>query len=359
MKAIAKTNTEHGVELIDAPMPTVGPGEVLLQVAACGICGSDLHLVEWTEVGRMRRGRQIELPRIIGHEPSGVVVEVGDGVTTVKPGDRVASDSWGGCGQCYYCRIGKANLCEPRYNIGALRDGAMAEYVVVPWFNLYKLPSNISLEVGAMIEPLGVAVHAVERCATLKPGDRVVVLGPGTIGLLIAMVVRASGGDVSVLGLAKDAKRLELAAQMGFRTVVIDEPGGQDRILDRTDGRGADIVFDAASAFPTTIPLVRKGGEVVITGTPGRAVTVDLLEAQWKELTLTLNIGRVPSSWHRSINLLSSGTLDIAPLISHRFPLEQVDTAFELLRRSEAMKILIEPNPDLLRADVVTAGRTA
>jgi L-iditol 2-dehydrogenase len=351
MKAVAKTSAESGLEIIDAERPKIQPGEVLLQVAACGICGSDLHLYDWDEVGRYRRGKLIDLPRIIGHEPSGIVAEVGEGVTNVRPGDRVASDSWGGCGQCYYCRIGKANLCEPRFNIGALRDGAMAEYVLVPWFNLYPLPDNISLEVGAMIEPLGVAVHAVERCATLKPGDRVVVLGPGSIGILIAMTVRAGGADVVICGLAKDRGRLDLAADLGFTTVVLDEPGGTDTIMAWTKGRGADIVFDAASAFPATIPLVRKGGEVVITGTPGRKVTADLLEAQWKELTLTLNIGRIPSSWHRSINLLESGTLDIMPLISHRFPLEEYDTAFDLLRRSAGMKILLEPSPDLIRAD--------
>jgi L-iditol 2-dehydrogenase len=351
MKAVAKTSPEPGLEVIDAERPEIRPGEVLLQVAACGICGSDLHLYEWDEVGKYRRGKLIDLPRIIGHEPSGIVAEVGEGVTNVKRGDRVASDSWGGCGQCYYCRLGKANLCEPRYNIGALRDGAMAEYVLVPWFNLYPLPDNISLEVGAMIEPLGVAVHAVERCATLKPGDRVVVLGPGSIGILIAMVVRAGGGDVTIAGLAKDAARLELAASLGFDSVVLDGPEGASKIMERTRGRGADIVFDAASAFPATIPLVRKGGEVVITGTPGRKVTADLLEAQWKELTLTFNIGRIPSSWHRSINLLESKALDIEPLISHRFGLDEFDTAFDLLRRSAGVKILLEPSPELIRRD--------
>lgn len=343
MKAVAKTKPGVGIEVIDAPRPTIRPGEVLLQVAACGICGSDLHTYEWTKSGRERRGKPIELPRILGHEPSGVVAEVGDGVANVKVGDRVTSDSWGGCGQCYYCRIGKVNLCEPRFNIGSLRDGALAEYVLVPSFNLYPLPDNLSLEIGAMIEPLGVAVHAVERCATLKPGDRVVVTGPGPIGLLTAMVVRAGGAAVTIMGLSKDRLRLGLAEKLGFDTLVADEDGLKG-VLDRTDGRGADIVFEAAGVLSAAIPLARKGGEVVVVGQPNDQITLDLLQAIAKELTFTISLGRNPTSWHRAINLLASGTLDIAPLISHRLPLDDADQAFELLRAGEGVKILLSPS---------------
>jgi L-iditol 2-dehydrogenase len=340
MKAVAKTKPGVGIEVIDAPRPVIQPGEVLLQVAACGICGSDLHTYEWTKSGRERRGKPIELPRILGHEPSGVVAEVGDGVKNLKVGDRVTSDSWGGCGQCYYCRIGKVNLCEPRFNIGSLRDGALAEYVLVPSFNLYRLPDNVSLEVGAMIEPLGVAVHAVERCATLKPGDRAVVVGPGPIGLLTAMVVRAAGAAVKVLGLAQDRVRLDLAAKLGFDTLVAEE-GGTESVLQWTDGRGADIVFEAAGVLPAALPLARKGGEVVIVGLPNDQISLDLLHAISKELTFTISLGRNPTSWHRAINLLASGALDISPLISHRLPLEEAEQAFQLLRAGDGVKILL------------------
>ena len=343
MKAVAKTRPGVGIEVIDVPRPVIQPGEVLLQVAACGICGSDLHTYEWTKSGRERRGKPIELPRVLGHEPSGVVAEVGAGVTNVKVGDRVTSDSWGGCGQCYYCRIGKVNLCEPRFNIGSLRDGALAEYVLVPSFNLYPLPANVSLEIGAMIEPLGVAVHAVERCTTLKPGDRAVVLGPGPIGLLTAMVVRAAGASVTVLGLSGDRVRLDLAAKLGFDTIVTDGPGGTQGVFDRTDGRGADIVFDAAGALQAAVPLARKGGEVVILGLPSDEITLDLLAAISKELTFTISLGRNPTSWHRAINMLASGALDISPLISHRLSLDDAERAFQLLRSGDGVKILLTP----------------
>lgn len=352
MKAIAKVNPGVGIDVIEVPAPEAGQGEVLLKVAACGICGSDLHTYEWTKSGRERRGIPIELPRVLGHEPSGVVAAVGEGVTQFKAGDRVASDSWGGCGKCYYCRIGRVNLCEPRYNIGSLKDGALAEYVVVPEFNLYRLPDEIPLEVGAVIEPLGVAVHAVERCLTLKPGDHVLVQGAGPIGLLTALVVRAGGGDVVVTGLASDTVRLKQAQSLGFDTIVSDSATCLDEVRDRTDGRGADIIFECAGALPGAIPLVRKGGEIVVAGNPSSTIELDLLAAIAKELTFTINLGRNPSSWHRSISLLTTGTVDVSPLITHRLPLEKGQEAFDLLRSGEAIKILLFPNADLAPAGV-------
>lgn len=347
MRAIAKTKPGIGVELIDVPIPTIAPGEVLVKVSACGICGTDLHTYEWTASGQRRRGRMLQLPRILGHEPAGIVAEVGEDVANFKVGDRVASDSWGGCGQCYYCRAGTVNLCEPRFNIGSLRDGALAEYVLVPWFNLYRLPENISLRVGAMLEPLGVAVHALERATTLRPGDRVMVLGPGPIGILTALVARAGGTHVTIGGLARNTKRLAFARGLGFATVETEREEAYEGVLADTNGRGCDVIFDTVGDLTAAVKFVRKGGQVVMAGLPSEPVALDLLQAMWKELTLTANLGRNPTSWHRAISLVSEGIIDVQPLISHQISLEGASEAFDLLRTGQGMKILIDPNPEL------------
>lgn len=224
MKAVVKTKPDVGIELLDVPLPQIMSNEVLIKVHACGMCGTDLGIYEWRPADRSRGRKPIELPRVIGHEPSGLVVELGSEVKDIKLGDRVCSRSWGGCGDCYYCRLGHFNLCQRNENLGSLVDGAMAEYAAIPFFNVCKLPDHISLDEAAVMEPLGIAVHGFESLINFRSGDDVVVLGPGPIGLLEAMVVRASGaGKIFVVGLGKDKERLEIAQQLGFRVIKNDE----------------------------------------------------------------------------------------------------------------------------------------
>ena len=350
MKAVVKTKPEVGIEILDVPMPKIKPNEVLVEIKACGICGTDMPVYEWEPEGRSRRGRPIELPRIIGHEPSGVVAEVGSNVPAswgLKPGNRVAANSWGGCGQCYYCRIGSFNMCAgDRWNIGSLADGAMAEYCAIPFFSLYKVADSVSFEEAALLEPLGIAMHGMEKLVRFKPGDDVAVLGCGPIGLFEALLARVGGANkVFITGLAIDKKRLELARDLGFITINAEEHPVRDVIMDMTGGWGVDVVFDATSGgiFGEALTLLKAVGQLVCTAFQQGPVTFDGKRFMSHEVIITNNLGHTPSAWYRAINLVSSGLIDVKPLLTHKFKIEDADEAFKTVQRREGMKVLIVP----------------
>ena len=351
MKAVVKTRPEPGaVEAMDMPMPKIEPNEVLVQIKACGICGSDLGLYEWREADRFRLGIPIKPPVIIGHEPAGVVAELGSEVPEswgLKLGDRVASDSWGGCGMCYYCRLGYFNMCVgERKNIGSLAHGAMAEYCAIPFFNLYKVPDSISFEEAATLQPFGVAMRGMETLVDFKPGDDVAVLGTGPIALFEALLARAAGaGKVFVTGLAIDKKRLELARELGFITINSEEQPVKDMILEMTGGLGVDVVFNAISeGVPEeAVSLLKRVGQLVITATVGESVTFSGAELMRREIIITMNKFRNPSTFYRAISVLASGRVDIKPLITHRFKIEDGEMGFKTLLKREGMKVLIVP----------------
>lgn len=350
MRAVAKTKPGVGIEIINAPRPKIKPTEVLLEIKACGVCGSDMPLYEWLPEGRLRRGKPIELPRIIGHEPSGVVVEVGSEVPAsrgLKPGDRVASDSWGGCGQCYYCRIGFFNMCSgDRKNIGSLSDGAMAEFCAVPFFNLYKIADSVTFEEAALAEPLGVAMNAMEKLVYFRPGDDAVVMGCGPIGLLEAMLVRAAGANkVIVSGLGVDEKRLAIAKKLGFHTVVSDKENLKDIVMKET-GLGADVVFDATSSGAPAqgITLLKAArGQLVLTAVMEGQVPLNGRDLTTHEVIITNHLGRNPSCWYRALSVIAAKKVDVSVIMTHKFKIEQADEAFKVLQRREGMKVLIVP----------------
>lgn len=351
MKAVVKTKPDVGIEILDVPIPKIKPSEVLVQIKACGLCGSDIATYEWKPEGRSRRGRPIELPRIIGHEPSGVVVEVGSSVPAsrgLKPGDRIASDSWGGCGQCYYCRIGSFNMCSgDRKNIGSLSDGAMAEYCAIPFFNLYKIADSVSFEEAALLEAVGVAMNAVDKLVHFRPGDDVVVLGCGPIGLLEALLVRAAGANkILITGLGADKKRLKLAQDLDFMTINSEEQPVLDSVMDITGGLGVDVVFDATSSgIPgEAIPLLKAArGQLVCSAIMEGSVTFNARDFASREVIITNHLGRNPSTWYRAINLISSGRIDAKVILTHKFKIEDADEGFKTAIQREGMKVLIIP----------------
>ncbi|MBI2958364.1 MAG: alcohol dehydrogenase catalytic domain-containing protein [Chloroflexi bacterium] len=347
MRAVVKTNRQPGIHVLDMPTPEIGPNEALVQIKACGICGGDLDLYQAKPGAFSRRGRPVELPRIIGHEPAGIVVGVGKEVRSIKVGDRVASDSGAGCGACYYCQQGYFNLCVERRFIGTHRDGAMAEYCAIPGPNLFKIPDSISFDEAAMLEPLGVAVRAMETLVRFKPGDDVAVLGPGPIGLLEAMLARAAGaGKIFVVGRSTSEKRLEFARQLGFSTINAERDDVLSVIRAATGGLGVDAVFDATSSgMPGEATVLLKGiGQLVITATMEGKVEFNADDFKARSLIITANRARNPSTWYRAINLVACGRVDVKPLITHRFDIENADTAFRTLQRREGMKVLIAPS---------------
>jgi 2-desacetyl-2-hydroxyethyl bacteriochlorophyllide A dehydrogenase len=342
--AVTKTRPERGVEILERPEPPApGEGEVLLEVAACGVCGTDLHFYEWVE----HAGVEITLPRILGHEVAATVAEVGPRVTAFAPGDRVVTETWGGCGRCHLCRLGLFNQCEHQRRLGQAVDGGMARFVVVPELSLYAIPDELPFDEAAVIEPAGVALHAFELASSFRPGDSVAVLGPGPIGLLAAMLAdRAGAGRVIVSGLAADAERLEFARRLGCDVVSADQGDPAAEVRELTGGYGADLVIDTSGGPGTVsdaVELVRRGGEVVLVGLSPPA-PFDPSAAVVKEVTLRGAFRRQPVTWLRTIRLVATRRMDVRSLVTHRLPISRAEEAFEILLARQGIKAIVTPD---------------
>jgi 2-desacetyl-2-hydroxyethyl bacteriochlorophyllide A dehydrogenase len=336
MKAIAKTRPELGIEIVEVPVPKPGAGELLVKVAACGICGSDLHIYLW-ELGAERAVAR--MPSVIGHEPAGEVVEVGAGVKDFKVGDHVALDPFGPCGQCSSCLAGRFNFCGSPGRLG----GAFAEYAIAPVQNSWKVPKTMDLEVAALLEPFATGLHAVEE-SSLKAGDSAVIEGPGPIGLCTAIAARQAGlTDIVVTGLAADHERLALARSMGFKTVCASDRDWIDQVR-AVMPDGADTVFDAAGFLDSVRHLVKRGGEVVELGWPARDISnTEMRSLFFHGVRIIPSRVRVPETWRRAIAMAAVGAIDLMPMVTHRFDLDHGVEAFELLRNKQGVKALIMP----------------
>jgi L-iditol 2-dehydrogenase len=336
------------LDIADLPTPHAGPGEVLVQVAACGICGSDVHGYDGSS------GRRIP-PLVMGHEAAGIIAEVGDGVQRFAPGDRVTFDSTVYCGQCHFCQRGQINLCDSRQVVGVStpdfrRAGAFAEYVTVPERIVYKLPEGMSFAEAAMLEAVAVAVHAV-AVTELQPSDTALVIGAGMIGLLIVQALRAAGCH-TVLVADVDSTRLKLAAEAGATATLVSSGGGAgDAIVAQvqglTDGRGVDVVLEAVGRDETVaaaVDAVRKGGTVTLVGNITPSVNLPLQKVVSRQIRLQ---GSCASSgeYPESIELVSSGKIKVTPLITSIAPLEDGAEWFARLhaREPNLMKIVLDP----------------
>jgi len=338
MKAIAKTRPAHGVELIEVPVPKPGPNELLVKVSVCGICGSDLHIYLW----ELNADRVVtKFPTVIGHEPAGEVVEVGPGVSGFKPGDHVALDPFGPCGQCSSCQHGRFNFC---LNPGRL-GGSFAQYAIAPVQNAWLVPKEMDMEQAALLEPFATGVHAVEE-SSLKAGDSCVIEGPGPIGLCTALAARALGvTSIVITGLAVDAERLALARQMGFKTICASDRDWTAQVRDLMPPDGADVVFDAAGFMDSVKPIIRRNGEVVLLGWPARDIpNSEMRSLFFHGVKILPSRVRVPSTWRRSIAMVASGAVDLKPMVTHRYGIDKGIEAFELLDKKQGVKALILPH---------------
>ncbi len=330
--------------IAEVPRPEPGDGEVLVRVAACGICGSDVHGYDGSS------GRRIP-PLVMGHEAAGVIAAVGPGVTSYKPGDRVTFDSTVYCGQCIYCRRGEMNLCDRRQVIGVScgeyrRDGAFAEYIAVPERILYRLPSKMSYPEAAMLEATSVALHAV-KVSEVKKGDTALVVGAGMIGLLTMQALRAAGvGRVMIADI--DETRLTLGELLGADEAL--RGTGEEiakAVLARTGGVGADAVFDAVGRAKTvaeSIESVRKGGTVTLIGNIEPEVVLPLQKVVSRQIKIqgtNASAGEYP----QAIELISSGRIHVRPLITTVAPLEEGPSWFDRLHAQEPnlMKVVLIP----------------
>lgn len=313
-----------------------GPKEVQIQVSHCGICGTDIHLFH----GRM--DHRVHLPQVIGHESSGTIVAVGEAVVNWKTGDRVVVRPLDPCGTCPACKAGNSHICMRLRFIGIDAPGALQGLWTVPADTLHRLPDNVSLEQGALIEPLSVACHDV-RMGKVKNNDFVVVLGGGPIGLLIALVAKNLGAKVVISEI--NPFRLQLAKQMGLETIHPKEQDLVDSVLQSTDGAGADVVFEVTG---TTVgatmmsKLARVRGRVVVVAIHGQSVPVDLFQFFWRELELTGARVYEPEDFEKAIALAASGALPLDRIITRVVPLEELENGLrELEGGGEAMKILV------------------
>ena len=338
MKAIAKTRPAPGAEVIETPSPRPAQAEILVRVGACGVCGSDLHIVDW-ELGADRMVGRI--PFVLGHEPAGEVVELGADVRNFKVGDRVALDPFGHCGRCGPCRAGRFHLCASPTTL----SGAFAEFTIAPVGNAHLVPSSMDMEQAALLEPFGTGLHAVEQ-SCLKAGDSAVVEGPGPIGLSIALAARALGvTSIVISGLAVDADRLALAREFGFTTVCGNDRDWIEQVRALVPPDGADVVFDAAGAIDSPRELLRRGGELIEVGWPAR----DLKSAELRALffhgvTIINSRIRTPETWRRAIAMVAGGAVDLRPMVTHRYSISRGLEAFDLLRERRGVKALIIPS---------------
>ncbi len=328
------------------PPPEPGPGEVQVRVAACGICGSDLHYYLEGGIG----DTPCRFPMILGHEPAGVVVRAGPGVTGLEPGMPAALEPAIYCGRCEFCRSGRHNICERIRFLSSPEDpGFFRELVNLPAENLLPLPPQLSAEVASLYEPLAVALNA-GKWADLRPGESAVVFGAGPIGLLTVAVARLSGAG-RIYAVDRLPARLELARRMGAGcTVNFSAEDPVAAVLSDTRGRGVDAAFEAAgspAAINQCMRAVRNGGRVVLIGIPG-AVTVDLEfhEMRRKELAL-FNVRRQNHNSETAIRLLAEGRLPFGDLVTHTRPLEAAASAFRLLETyaDGVGKAVITPGP--------------
>jgi 2-desacetyl-2-hydroxyethyl bacteriochlorophyllide A dehydrogenase len=320
------------IRLEEREIPGLGPEEVLIEVACCGVCGTDIHIVE----GKFPLFRP---PRIIGHEYSGTVVSVGEKVRRVKAGDRVVAEPGMVCGRCTFCRSGRENLCSNRQ----LHQGAFAEYTVMPEHLVYPVPDSVSLEVASLTEPLACCLHAIDL-ARIPSGAVVLVLGGGAIGLLLTQLALRSGAS-RVLVSELQPHRRELADRFGALAIDPQEEDLREASSRETEGLGPEVTFEAIgdpAQVEEAISLTRKGGKVIIVGVadPEAEMRIRPYQVFAKELTLLGSYMR-PYTYPRALAWLSQ--LDLEPLVKTQFELKDTLLAIDSLKRGQGVKILVRP----------------
>ncbi len=344
MKALMLSSYEH-LEVTEIPEPACGADEVVIRVAACGICGSDVHGYDGGS------GRRIP-PIVMGHEGAGTIERVGADVTGYQPGDRVTFDSTVYCGHCEFCRRGEVNLCDHRQVLGVScgeyrRNGAFAELVAVPARILYRLPDTFPFEEAAMLEAVSVALHAV-RITQMTGGESALVIGAGMIGLLTAQAARAAG-CASVMIADIDSTRLKLAEDVGIQqTLNLGGQGLIDEVLRLTGGRGVDVVLEAVGQAETvvaSIECVRRGGRVTLIGNIQPEVPLPLQRVVTREIRLQGSCASA-GEYKEAIRLVDDGSINVKPLISARSSLEQASNWFGRLHQREKglLKVVVTPN---------------
>ena len=328
MRGLAKINRSPGaMDIISRERPKPSPHEALVEVDYAGLCGSDAGIYEFESAFE-----RMNLPTVIGHEYSGRIVEIGDAVTKFDVGDRVVERPIRGCGDCYQCEIGESNVCQNSVITGVDHDGAYEPYIAVPEKALHQVPDGVEQQHAAMVEPTSIGARAVIQNSRVGAGDRVLIEGPGPIGLLTAQIARAQGGNVVVSGVGQDADyRLPLAEELGFETINIATDDLDVWREEFTDDIGYDVVFDTTghpSGLSSAVEEVRKGGQIVLIGQTGET-TMEYSPLVRAEIDLQCSYASMYEDFENALRVIDSGDVDAETFIDDRFSLLNADEAFD------------------------------
>jgi threonine 3-dehydrogenase len=341
VKALAKLEPREGIWLIDAPLPEIGPNDVLIKLHKTSICGTDVHIYNWDGWSQ----ENVPLGLITGHEYMGVVAELGAEVRGISVGDRVTGEGHITCGHCRNCRAGRRHLCRNTLGVGVNRQGAFAEYLSLPAGNVFPLPEEIPDEWAAIFDPFGNAVHTA--LSFDLTGEDVLITGAGPIGVMAAAVCRFVGARYVVVTDVNDY-RLELARQVGVdRAVNVAEAGVSlnDVMRDLGMREGFDVGLEMSgvpSAFTQMLASMNHGGKVALLGIPSRSVAIDWNQVIFKGLTLKGIYGReMFETWYKMTSLVQAG-LDLTPLITHRFGAEAFQQGFDAMRSGRSGKVILD-----------------
>lgn len=343
MIAVVKQKREPGAQLEEVEMPKLDPEDVLVKVKATALCGTDLHIYEWST---WAQNAGIKSPMVMGHEFSGVIAEVGNQVMDLKPGDYIAGETHIPCGKCYQCKNGQQHICGNLTIFGVHTDGCFGEYTKIPAICARKIPSSIPFKIGAVLEPLGTALRA---CLEVRvSGKNIAVIGCGPIGLFAVASSKAMGAS-KIIATDVVNERLQLSEKIGadvslnpMKTDVVEE------ILKMTQGIGVDTFIDASGsveAINQGFKYLRKGGEVGLIGLPSTPLEINLgSDVVFKEATIFGIHGReMFRTWTKMENMLDKGLLNLDPIISHVKPLSEFEEAFELIKTGKGCKVILDP----------------
>jgi threonine 3-dehydrogenase len=343
MQAIVKAHAAPGIELREVPVPTSGPGEVLVRVQTASVCGTDLHIFNWDPWAQDR----IHPPLIPGHEFAGAVAAVGQGVTVVREGDLVSAEMHVACGKCLQCRTGQAHICQHVRILGVDANGAFAGYVIIPETNIWKLSPSVPRDYASLLDPLGNAVHTV--LAGPIAAKTVAITGCGAIGLFSIAVAKACGAS-KVFAIEINAHRRAVAAQMGadFALDPTTDPV-EMQILEATGGTGVDVLLEMSGhpdAFRLGFAILRTGGRASLLGIPSRPFELDFARNIIFKGAIVQGISgrKMFETWFQMEALLATGKLDLEPVITHRLKLSEFPLAMQLLQSGEAIKVVMRPD---------------
>jgi threonine 3-dehydrogenase len=338
MKALVKSKAEIGLWMEHVPVPEPGPNDVLIKVKKSAICGTDVHIWNWDQWAQ----KTIPVPMVVGHEFVGVIAEIGSAVTRYHVGERVSGEGHIVCGKCRNCRAGRGHLCRNTLGVGVHRPGSFGEYVCIPEYNVVAIPDEVPDEVAAIFDPFGNAVHTALSFDVV--GEDVLVTGAGPIGIMGAMVAKRSGARKVVITDINPV-RLALAEKMGIDYVV---DASKEDLKDVMSAIGMKEGFDVGlemsgspAAFRDMIDSMAHGGKIAMLGIPSEQIAIDWNKVVFNMLTIKGIYGReMYETWYKMTVMLESG-LDIAPVITHRFPYSEFQQGFDVMRSGQSGKVIL------------------